>query len=187
MGPYNLFVGDISASDDSGAATASQTAGTIDLGEVRDKFTLALGVTGGAFSPAFATLAADYIASITGTESVEGRGSLPVPIPLGSADVQLQGSLDGFSWYDLAAITMPVATADGSTIATGLAETAVVAGAPSPLARFLQAQIVFTLSGALALTVQQNPPFGTIFFQQTTVVTALSAGLSLYVAASSKV
>lgn len=185
QGPYNLFVGELTASNDSGSATVTGTYGTIDLGDARDKFTLAVGVTGGSFSPTFATDAAAYVA---GVESVEASGdytaNTAIPIPVGNAEVILQGSLDGASWYTLTAVTTSIATTDGTTLTVGSAVTAVVSGAPAPLARFLQAKVTITLAGVINLVLDYR---NVQSINTTDTVTSLTGQLSIYVAASHEV
>jgi hypothetical protein len=176
MGPYNLYVGDLTASNGSGSAVTEQTVGTLDLGEVFDKFTLSLGTSDASFSPTFATAAAGYVAAVAAAHNF--TQSSPIPIPVGNVTVVLQGSLDGFSWYDLLSATTELATLDGSTVIPEVTTAVIVE--PSPLARYLQAEITLTLTGIESLIVTaSNSSFD---YSASATVTALTSQISVYVA-----
>jgi hypothetical protein len=184
QGPYNVFVGGLSASDSSGSAVTTNTYGTIDLGDVRDKFTLAVGLTGASFSPSFAT---DLAAYVLAEEDNPGySGGEPVPVPVGELSVVLQGSLDGFSWYTLTTANAALATPDGTNITAVPTVTEVISGAPSPLARYIQAIVTLTLEGNENLTYGSGA--GRPFYSANPIVTSLSLSqVSIWVAASHEV
>jgi hypothetical protein len=132
------------------ALTAASTPGVYtgaatDLGTVAACFTIAVTASSASFTP-------DVTLPAWQPDGVELSSTNPAPVA--TADVTLEGSLDGDSWYALATTSAAVATPDGSTAAAVNAFPAVTATG-SPLARYIRSVITFELNALYS--VYENP------------------------------
>lgn len=178
--PFALVTETVTAADDSGAAVVTAI-GSADLGTVTDKFTLAVGLSDAEFSPSFASI---ITAAFAASSEQFGMPVIPFPVPLGTVDISLQGSLDNTSWYDLADVNASFVTSDGSTLAVGSYPgilTAVVTS--GPLVRYVQGTVTLTLAGNVTVSVALYSEPSHSAYSGTVQVTSLQVALSVYAAA----